>query len=807
MQKLINDRKITIATGSNRKSLNWTNSSLMWSEFVNRLKAPQRTAESYEEFMRLRKPEQDELKDIGGFVGGQINGKRRKNNAIANRDLITLDFDNINTGLTKDVARKVNSLGCAYVIYSTRKHAEFAPRLRIILPMDRTISSDEYEPIARKLASLIGIQMADPTTFEVARLMYWPSCSADSDYFYDFADKPFLSADGILAMFADWHDATSWPQVPGHEVLRQREIAKQQDPLSKRGVVGAFCRVYTIHNAMQRFIPKAYEETSLKDRFTYLGGSTSGGAIIYDDKFLYSHHATDPCSNVLVNAFDLVRLHLFGDLDTDAKENTPVNKLPSYIAMSKLAIQDEGVSALLNEERHEKALEAFSSDAGEATEAPQKQDDLSWMKKLEKDLNTGQIKKTINNIVLIIENLDSMKNKIALDEFANRGMVLGSLPWCKSEEKRLWTDVDDAELARFLEVGFGITGTEKIDKALIIVGNRNKFNDVKNYIDSQKWDGIKRIETLLHDYLGVEQNVYTADVMKKTLAAAVGRAIDGAIKFDYVPILVGAQGIGKSTFLSKLGGNWFSDSLTNFEGKEAAEIIQGTWINELAELAGFNRYETNAIKQFVTKQHDIYREAYGKRTNKFPRRCVFFGTTNDSTFLKDVTGNRRFWPIDCGVVSTTKSIFNDLDDEVGQIWAEAKVLYSLGEPLYLSGEALNLANEAQGLHQETDARAGVVEEFLNIKIPKIWNELSLNIRKQYIQGNVKYDGIDLIKRDKISAIEIWCECFNRPKDYVSRRDTREINAIMDSLHGWKRIKGPRMFGGPYGNQRGYERVK
>lgn len=804
---MINNRKITIATGSNRKSLNWTNSSLMWSEFVNKLKAPQRTAESYEEFMRLSKPEQDELKDVGGFVGGQINGKRRKNNAIANRDLITLDFDNINTGLTKDVARKVNSLGCAYVIYSTRKHAEFAPRLRIILPTDRTISPDEYEPIARKLASLIGIQMADPTTFEVARLMYWPSCSADSDYFYDFADKPFLSADGILAMFADWHDATSWPQVPGHEVLRQREIAKQQDPLSKRGVVGAFCRVYTIHNAMQRFIPKAYEETSLKDRFTYLGGSTSGGAIIYDDKFLYSHHATDPCSNVLVNAFDLVRLHLFGDLDTDAKENTPVNKLPSYIAMSKLAIQDEGVSALLNEERHEKALEAFGSDVEEATEDPKKQDDLSWMKKLEKDLNTGQIKKTINNIVLIIENLDSMRNKIALDEFANRGMVLGSLPWCKSEEKRLWTDVDDAELARFLEVGFGIIGTEKIDKALIIVGNRNKFNDVKNYIDSQKWDGIKRIETLLHDYLGVEQNVYTADVMKKTLAAAVGRAIDGAVKFDYVPILVGAQGIGKSTFLSKLGGNWFSDSLTNFEGKEAAEIIQGTWINELAELAGFNRYETNAIKQFVTKQHDIYREAYGKRTNKFPRRCVFFGTTNDSTFLKDVTGNRRFWPIDCGVVSPNKSIFNDLDDEVGQIWAEAKVLYSLGEPLYMSGEALNLANEAQGLHQETDVRAGVVEEFLNIKIPKIWNELSLNIRKQYIQGNVKYDGIDLIRRDKISAIEIWCECFNRPKDYVSRRDTREINAIMDSLHGWKRIKGPRMFGGPYGNQRGYERVK
>lgn len=801
-----NNRKIIIATGQNRKSINWTNSEMLWSEFVEKLKTPQRTQESFESFMKLKKAQQDELKDVGGFVGGAITGHRRKNSAITSRDLITLDLDNINTGLTKEVIKKVNSLGCAYAIYSTRKHAEFAPRLRVIVPTDRSVSPDEYEPIARKLASLIGIQMADPTTFEVARLMYWPSCSRDSDYVFDYSDNPFLSADGILNTYDNWRDISSWPQVPGHEVARQRELARQQDPLTKRGVIGAFCRTYTVPEAMEKFIPKAYEPTDKEDRFTYVGGSTSGGAIVYDDKFLYSHHATDPCSGELVNAFDLIRLHLFGEQDTESKEDTPVNKLPSYMSMSKLAIQDGGVATILNSERHEKALEAFRDSLGDVNQAVE-EDDLSWMSKLEKDLNNGQIKKTINNIVLILENIKDIKGKIALDEFANRGMVLGSLPWNNSDDKRLWTDIDDAELARFLEVGFGITGSEKIDKALLIASNRNKFNDVKRYIESQKWDGKKRIDTLLHDYLGVEQNVYTADVMRKSLTAAVARAITGEAKFDYMPIFTGAQGIGKSTFLAKLGGEWFSDSLTNFEGKEAAEMIQGTWINELAELAGFNRSETNAIKQFITKQHDVYREAYGKRTNKYPRRCVFFGTTNDDNFLKDTTGNRRFWPVDCGVEEPKKSIFDDLDSEIGQIWAEAKMLYMLGEPLYLSGESDRLAKEAQEMHQEDNAKKGIIEEFLEIKIPVNWYDLSLSIRKQYLQGNANIEGIRLVERDKITAIEVWAECFGKPKEYLTKKDASEINSVLESLKGWQRYKGTRSLGKEYGKQRGFEKIK
>lgn len=688
---MINNRNITISTGTSRKSLNWVNSKLTWADFVEKLKTPQRTEESFEEFMKFTKSKQDELKDVGGFVGGSIKGSRRKNANIESRDIITLDLDNIISGETKNVLKKVNSLGCAYAIYSTRKHSEYGPRLRVIIPLDKTINVDMYEPIARKLASLIGIKLADPTTFEVARMMFWPSCSKDSDYIFDFADKPFCSADGILNTYENWKNISSWPQVPGQEIDEKRSVARQQDPETKNGIIGAFCKVYDIYSAMVKFIPEAYEPTDMEDRFTYLGGSTSGGAIVYDGKFLYSHHATDPCSSTLVNAFDMVRLHLFGKDDEEVKEGTPVSKLPSFVSMSKLAVTDDKVSALLNKERHDKTLEIFNN------RDKTNNDDISWMEKLEYNKNTGALNKSINNVVLILEKSEDLKGKIGLDEFANRGVVLGKLPWDEEEEKRLWSDVDDAELSRYLESGYGITGQDKIDKALLIVSYRNRFNDVKRYLESLKWDGQKRIGNLLSDYLGAENNVYTADVMKKSLAAAVGRAIKGDTKYDYMPILTGAQGIGKSTFLRILGKEWFSDSLQCFEGKEAAEMIQGTWINELGELTVMSRSETNAVKQFLSKQEDIYREAYGRRTNKFPRRCVFYGTTNNSEFLKDITGNRRFWPIDCGVKEATKSVFNDLENEVDQIWAEAYMLYVLGEPLYLQGESLKLAEEAQEL--------------------------------------------------------------------------------------------------------------
>lgn len=796
------NRELRISTAGSRKATRWPASTIFWSEFAQKLATPVRGSESYEEYLALPKARQAELKDIGGYVGGTLKGERRKAGCVEGRDLFTLDLDQIPAGQAGEVLRRVDGLGCAAVVYSTRKHSGYAPRLRVVIPGDRTAGADEYEPAARKLASLIGMEFCDPTTFEPTRLMYWASCSADAEFIYRLYDKPFCSVDGLLGMYGDWRDIAQWPKVPGTEAIEKRRLAKQENPLEKRGVIGAFCRTYTITQAMDRFIPGMYEETAVPGRYTYTGGSTSGGAVVYDgDRFLYSHHATDPCSGQLVNAFDLVRLHKYGDLDAEAKEGTPNNKLPSFMAMSRLAMDDTAVSELTAREKIEEAKKAF----GEPGLPEQNEDDMAWMSRLTRDSN-NRFEKTINNAVLVLEHDPNLKGKIVTDEFASCGMAIGRLPWDSSSERRRWKDVDDAGFYRYMETFYGITGREKLDNALLLVSSQNRVNDVRDYLQGLSWDGVKRVDTLLSDYLGAEENAYTRAVMRKSLCAAVARAVVGGIKYDYMPIFVGPQGIGKSTFLSILGKAWFSDSLTTFEGKEAAELIQGTWINEIGELTAFTKQETQVIKQFLSKTDDIYRAAYGRRTEKYPRRCVFFGTSNDAEFLKDTTGNRRFWPVDVGIHPAKKSVWGQLPEETDQIWAEAYFYWQMGEKLFLPPEVEQMAQVAQAEHRESSGKEGIVLEFLEREVPENWDSMKLSDRRMYLNGNLRLpEGVKLAPRDKTCAAEIWVECFNGDFRYMTRKDSMEINGILSGIPGWEKMRTPRKFG-EYGSQRGFERT-
>ena len=718
------------------------------------------------------------------------------------RDLLTLDMDNIPAGQTEEILKRVSGLGCATVVYSTRKHSGYAPRLRVIIPVDRTATPDEYEPAARKAAALIGIEFCDPTTFDASRLMYWPSCCKDGEYVYRVYDHPFCSLDGLLGMYKNWKNVAEWPQVPGSETIEKRRLAKQENPTEKKGIIGAFCRTYSITQAMEQFIPGMYEQTDIPNRYTYTGGTTTGGAILYDgDLFLYSHHATDPCSGQLVNAFDLIRLHMYGDLDKEAKEGTPSVKLPSFQAMAKMARADKEVSTLLIKEKFERAKKVSG------LESPAREEDgnVDWVLNLTKDGN-GKIEKTIANVTLVLENDPLLKGKIVIDQFASCGMVLGALPWDQREGKRRWKDVDYAGYYRYMETFYGLTGKEKLDNGLLIVSSQNQINEVEDYLESLKWDGKKRVDTLLSDYLGAEDNTYTRAVIRKSLCAAVARAVTGGVKYDYMPIFTGPQGIGKSTFLAILGKQWFSDSLTSFEGKEAAELIQGTWINEVGELTAMTKQETSAVKQFLSKTHDIYRAAYGRTTDKYPRRCVFFGTSNDSEFLKDATGNRRFWPVDVGEYKAKKSVWVDLPEEVDQIWAETYMYWVLGESLFLPKEIEKLAEEQQEKHRESFAKEGVIREFLERKIPVGWDGMNLMQRRQFLQGGTHLTAnVDLMDRRKVCAAEIWQECFGSDIKYMGKRDSMEINNILSCISGWKRNKATQRYGF-YGTQRGFERV-
>lgn len=618
---MTNDRQITITVGASRNSIDWRPQTLLISELWERLRVPQRSTETVTEYLSMTKGQQDQLKDVGGYVAGALNGTRRKASAVAGRDVITLDLDNIPNGQTDAVCARIDALGCGYCIYSTRKHRPDTPRLRVLLPLDRTCTADEYEPLSRKMAEIIGIELTDPSTFEASRLMYWPSVCADGQYVYYAADKPLLSVDGLLVTYADWRDVASWPAHPG-ATPTARLAAKQGDPEEKPGVVGAFCRVYDIPAAMDTFLPGVYSETTHADRYTFCQGSTYGGAVLYDNgKFLYSHHATDPCGGRLVNAFDLVRLHRFGDEDESAEPGTPVNRLPSYNSMCQLAAQDSRVTGLLMQDRWDKATAGFT-----VVEGDQEAEDADWRTQLQYSKN-GVPQGTIDNVWLILEHDPALADKFALNTFSGRGEVLGPLPWNKEDRRRPWEDNDNAGLYWYMEKAYGIRSNGTVDNALSLHSAKHAFNDVQTYLKGLEWDGTGRLDTLFVDYLGAEDSDYTRAVTRKAFVAAVARAMRPGTKFDQMVILSGPQGIGKSSLLDKMSKGWFNDSIRTFEGKEASELLQGVWIVEVAELDAFRRTDVSRIKQFISQRADRFRAAYGHHVKEMPRCCVFFGTT------------------------------------------------------------------------------------------------------------------------------------------------------------------------------------
>lgn len=792
-----NDKLITITVGSSRKAVQWNAQRMLWSEFTAKLAAPMRGAETLDEYLKLPKSKQDSLKDVGGFVAGTLEGKQRKASAVTGRDIVTLDMDSIAPGGTQSVLQRIDSMGCAYCVYSTRKHSEATPRLRVLIPLSRTCTTDEYEPIARKLAEFAGMAQCDPTTFEASRLMYWPSCCSDSCYVYTYGDKPFVDTDGVLAMYADWRDVKQWAGLAAPKMPRS---AKQADPTEKPGVVGAFCRIYDVYKVISELLPDKYTVCDTGDRYTYAGGTTTGGAVVYEGgKFLFSHHATDPAGGKLCNAFDLMRLHLFGDKDDDAKPDTPANKLPSYVAACEYAVHDTGVAQLMAQERYQAATAAFG-------EAPAESGD--WMELLAMHTERGKPLKTTDNVLIILENDPNLKGKFVFEEFSNRILCLDALPWNIESMQRDWTDNDDAGLRHYLEKVYDINGKDRINDAVSLCCHRNKINAVQDYLNRlPAWDGIPRVETLFVDYLGAADNLYTRAVTRKALTAAVSRAMHPGIKYDYMPVLAGPQGLGKSTLLRILAPRWFNDSLQTFDGKEACEVIQGSWIMELAELVGMSKADDNKIKQFLSKQEDIFREPYGRRTGRYPRRCIFFGTTNEEEFLRDRTGNRRFWPVECGVRLPTKSVFTDLAAEVPQIWAEVLVLWRNGESLYLPSEIENVARQTQEAHSEHSPKEGIIREFLERDIPEGWEKRSLEDRKLYWSGAFSHDGDKQVlkRREKVCALEVWCEALKGDPKYIRRSDVTEINAIIARIPGWTKAKSGARFGSNYGYQRGFIR--
>lgn len=260
-----NDRALSIATGTGRWTKKWKNTTILWSDLLDRLSRFVVTNETVAQYKAMDKHRQSEVKDVGAFVGGYCKDGDRT--STTQRSCLCLDADYADDDLWPDWELMY---GCAAAIYSTHKHTPEAPRLRLVIPLSRDVDPDEYVAIGRMVAGDLGIDKFDDTTYQPQRLMYWPSCSIDAEKVFEHLDAELLAPDTVLDRYIDWHDVSAWPVSSRVAELVHRSATKQKDPLTKPGLVGAFCRTYSIHEAIDKFLPETYLPCDdSKDRFTY----------------------------------------------------------------------------------------------------------------------------------------------------------------------------------------------------------------------------------------------------------------------------------------------------------------------------------------------------------------------------------------------------------------------------------------------------------------------------------------------------------------------------------------------------------
>lgn len=768
---LQHDPKLWISTGQSRFETAWKNRETKWSALLSRLKTPTVTQETQAEYLAMTRSQQDRIKDIGGFVGGVLKDGRRTAETVSLRSMISFDLDNAPADLAD---RMLLEQPIAWCIYSTHKHKPEKPRLRMLIPLKRTVSAEEYEAVSRKLAEEIGLEFFDSTTFQPSRLMYWPSCSRDGAYEFEYNDDAPLDPDEVLGRYADWRDISQWPTCPDEAQIRKKRTEKQQDPTKKNGPVGLFCRTYTVPEAIDAFLPDVYAPTDKPDRYTYTAGSTFGGLVIYDDGlFCYSNHSTDPVHGLDLNAFDLVRIHLFGDEDRDAKDGTPGTKLPSYKRMTELVNKDKACGKTADIERLAKMAAVFEGETGTPD---------GWMEHLDRVKNA--IVPSVNNLMIILLN-DNQLSGIRFNAFTQSIENATPAPWQAGEG--LWKNSDDSGLNIYLSQKYADFKRNDIQDVLTQVSLTRRFHPIQEYFKGlPEWDGVRRAESLFIDYLDADDGPYVRGVTHKWLLGAVTRIYRPGAKFDWCITLTGDQGIGKSTIAAKLGGAWFSDALSfddMRDEKQAGEKLRGEWIMEIGEMKGLRKTDVESVKSFLSRSVDKYRPAYAKRVEQFPRSCVFIGTGNNVDFLADPTGSRRFWPVHCKRRRNDpkRGAWDLSSDDIGQIWAEVLTWYRAGETLELTKDVKVLAEASQAEATEQDDRAGIVAVYLDTPLPDNWNRMDLDARRIWLADQDNLEGTH--RRTEVSVMEIWAECFRKNPADKRRSDSDDISRMLKQL-GW-----------------------
>ena len=830
------EKNIQITVAASCKSTDWKREKTTVHELFDKLSRPNVIQMTHADFVALGKTEegkkqQGKLKDVGGFVGGTFAGRRRLKRDVTGRDIICLDLDEVPAGKTQEVIDKVAAFGVTYCVYSTAKHCPEKPKLRVVLPLEHTCSVaelDEYEAIARKLGEKIGIDWCDASTFEPERMMYWGTCTNDVQYVFSAVENgKYLDGDAILSEYTNWRDATLWAGVDKTAEKDRKAKHLPENPADKRNIVGAFCSVYTISEAIAKFLPDVYEEA--KDgRYTHIGSSTAGGAINYGDKYLFSHHGTDVACGMSLNAFDLVRIHLFGKQDENAGNTKDVTKLPSFRAMSELCAKDADVMRA-NEERKkedkkDKARARVQSlgNAGESVENSDNYVEVYSMLRLD---DKNRVVVSSQNYATVLENDEAVKvgEKYVYDKFLATIVPLGELPYIGKVEDGKWTDTCSFAVKRFIETRYDIRSDRIFPEVFDTVVKAHRIDSLVEAFDAlPKWDGVPRLDSVLIDYLGAEDTEYTRAVTMEAFCGAIERVYKPGAKHDEMLVLIGGQGICKSTFLRKISMNeaWFLDGEIPFDdGKKAAELMRGRFIVEVNEMTGYSKADANAAKQFLSAKEDVYRPVYARNSESYPRRCTFWGSTNDDEFLKDLTGNRRFRPVVCRSHATLEEkahVHNDLPKIVPQLWAEAYAYMESTnwEHFLVSEEIEREAAEVAKRHLQTPETTGMILEFASRPIPEDWWKKNkdgfvwdIKARREFwenYESGLLDKNMKLVERDRICANEIWCELYGKNPGDIKQKDRIAISAALTKLKGFERSDKNIRFG-IYGESKGFKR--
>ena len=421
----------------------------------------------------------------------------------------------------------------------------------------------------------------------------------------------------------------------------------------------------------------------------------------------------------------------------------------------------------------------------------------------------GQAKPTVHNVEMIVRHDPRLRGVIRYNKFSNL-IVQGARPkvanlgkdspkplrqltghvWALPTPRheingKRWSDAHSDDIRLVLEAperqgGYGLkTSDRDLTAAISKVSHLHAFHPIRDYLSGLVWDGQPRMETLFIDYVGAEDTPYHREVAFKWLLAAVVRAFEPGHKFDYVPILEGAQGVRKSTFFRAIAKHWFAELEGDFhDSKSMVERMQGAWIIELPELQGFSKSEVTTIKGFVSRQTDIVRMAYARNATEFDRQCVMGGTTNEVEYLRDSTGGRRFWPVECQVDSIDTE---RLGREIDQIWAEVKAKYDFmrqanpfGQlPLYLTNPvAAKYAKEIQESRRQQgsdDTLAAQIEH---------WLDTPLDTGDGFEATTVhEY-------RNEVCLVEIWEKMMKRDRHQYPDRENQMLGRAIRKVKGW-----------------------